>query len=104
MEKYRTADRWDWWGDTEPSMAPITESNIPDTPKAFYGDANCDGKVDISDFVLIRQTLSAPSKYKLTEQGKINADCSGNGDGITDADAAAVRKYILRMIDTLPEV
>ncbi|MCR5019897.1 dockerin type I repeat-containing protein [Ruminococcus sp.] len=104
MEKYRTADRWDWWGDTEPSMAPITESNIPDNPKAVYGDANCDGKVDISDFVLIKQTLSAPSKYKLTEQGKINADCSGSGDGITDADAVAVRKYILRMIDTLPEV
>jgi hypothetical protein len=48
--------------------------------------------------------LSAPSKYTLTEQGKINADCSGNGDGITEADAVAVRKYILKMTDTLPEV
>ena len=25
MEKYRTDNRWDWWGDGEPSMAPIEE-------------------------------------------------------------------------------
>ena len=100
MEKYRTADRWDWWGDTEPSMAPITESN---NSKVVYGDANCDGKVDISDLILIKQTLSAPSKFKLTVQGKINADCSHVGDGITDADAEAVRKYILKKITALPE-
>ncbi len=67
------------------------------------GDANCDGKVDISDAVLIMQTLSNPSKYKLTEQGRANADCSGNGDGVTNADALAIQKYKLEIIKSLPE-
>lgn len=139
INKYRTPDRWKWWGDTAPSMAPIEEkpqTTEPVTTTAetttsttsettsttsetssetttsattsavadiAYGDANCDRKVDVSDAVLIMQTLSNPSKYKLTEQGRANADCSGNGDGVTNADALAIQKYKLEIIKSLPE-
>lgn len=68
-----------------------------------YGDANCDGKVNISDAVLIMQTISNPSMYKLTEQGSANADCSGKNDGVTNSDALAIQKFMLRLIDKLPE-
>ena len=33
-----------------------------------YGDANCDGTVDMSDVVLIMQSLSNSGKYGLTAQ------------------------------------
>lgn len=67
------------------------------------GDANCDGKTDMADSVLIMQSLSNPSKYKLTAQGKVNADCCHVGDGVTNADTLAIQKYQLSIIKTLPE-
>lgn len=75
------------------------------------GDANCDNSVDLSDAVLIMQSISNPSKYgvkgtdknKITEQGNINADCSSTGDGVTNADALAIQKYKLAIITSLPE-
>ena len=149
MPKYRTANRWDWWGDTEPSMAPIEEktqtttttttetttttttsttttetttSTTSDTTTTstvtttdgkdiVYGDANCDGSVSLADAVLIMQSLANPSMYgtegtakdRITEQGKRNGDCSGNNDGITNLDALAVQKLMLKIIDSLPE-
>ena len=147
MEKYRTANRWDWWGDTEPSMAEIKEkpqtsdettttttetttttttttatntsttstttttSTSTDAAKVVYGDSNCDGSVSMADAVLIMQALANPSKYglegtddnRITAQGWKNADCSGNGDGVTNADALAVQKYKLELIPSLPE-
>ena len=64
----------------------------------------------MADAVLILQSQSNPDKYgvdgtdesHITAQGLINADCSGNGDGVTAKDALAVQKYILKLI-TLPE-
>ena len=52
---------------------------------------------------MIMQSISNPSLFKLTEQGKLNADCSNNGDGVTNADALAIQKYMLKLIDKLPE-
>lgn len=49
------------------------------------------------------QTLSNPSKFKLTDQGRINADCYNVGDGVTNADALAIQKYKLSLITELPE-
>ncbi|MCQ2459750.1 MAG: SH3 domain-containing protein [Ruminococcus sp.] len=67
------------------------------------GDANCDKTVNMSDAVLIMQSISNPSKYSIygtdtthiTEQGMKNADCDGSKDGVTNADASAIQKYVL---------
>ncbi len=59
------------------------------------GDANCDKTVDMSDAVLIMQSLSNPSKYKLTEQGRENADF--DGDGVTNGDALTIQKKLLKL-------
>ncbi len=75
------------------------------------GDANCNGTVEMADAVLILQSQANPDKYgvsgtdkdHITEQGIINADCSGGGDGITGMDALAIQKYILKLIPSLPE-
>ena len=61
--------------------------------KTVTGDSNIDGNVDMSDVVLIMQSLANPDKYKLTPQGRKNADHDGNG--ITNADALAVQKGLL---------
>ena len=74
----------------------------PGTEAKLYGDANCDGTVDVSDAVIIMQSLSNPSKYKLTEEGKANGDCSNTGDGITNADALAIQRYKLQLVSKLP--
>lgn len=85
--------------------APPTEN-----PVVQYGDANLDGNIDMSDAVLIMQSLSNPDKYGLygsdesaiTQQGMINADCCNTGDGVTNQDALAIQKYKLELISSLP--
>lgn len=74
------------------------------------GDSNCDGEVNMADAVLIMQYLSSPDRYTLTAQGKINADCTSrqeyifnSGDGVTNADALEIQRYILKLIDSLTD-
>ena len=149
INKYRTADRWDWWGDGVPSMAPIEEkpkttttttttttsttttSSTTTTTSAtttssvttssttsdenenrVYGDANCDGAVDMSDVVLIMQSLANPNKYgldgtdskHLTTRGSDNADVDTSSKGITANDALRIQEYLLHKISDLKPV
>ncbi|MDE6424627.1 MAG: dockerin type I repeat-containing protein [Ruminococcus sp.] len=60
--------------------------------KYFKGDANEDGKLNISDAVLIMQALSNPNDYQLTKQGAKNADVNGDG-GVTTADALEIQMH-----------
>jgi len=79
-------------------------------PKADYGDANCDGGVDMADVVLIMQALANPNKYgvngsdanHITSKGTANADCFNVGDGMTTNDALAVQQYLLKLVAALP--
>lgn len=79
--------------------------------KTIYGDADCDGKVMLNDAVLVMQAIGNPDAYgvggsessHITESGKINADVSGNGDGLTNMDALSIQKYLLKLINELPE-
>jgi len=87
----------------------------PDTPdQKLRGDANCDGKVDMSDAVLIMQFQANPSAYGLTgsnknhitSQGMANADVIGGtsgkgGDGVTTNDALQIQKYMLQLVTEL---
>lgn len=85
------------------------QPDIPDN-KTVWGDANCDGKVDMSDAVLVMQSLSNPDKYGLkgsdpthiTEKGQFNADVYENGtSGITNEDALQIQKFKLELINSL---
>ncbi|MCR4639273.1 carbohydrate-binding domain-containing protein [Ruminococcus sp.] len=76
-----------------------------------YGDANLDGSVDMSDCVLIMQSLANPSKFgttgtnerHLTVDGADLADVSERGNGITANDALSIQRYLLGTIKSLPE-
>ena len=68
-----------------------------------YGDANCDTKVDMSDVVLIMQSLANPNKYgingsdnnHLTEKGSANADVDKAVAGVTANDALFIQEFLL---------
>ncbi len=89
-------------GAVPPTTTPANTTTVPNTTKAptttttsgktVYGDANCDGKVEIADATLILQFLTNKDEYKLSNQGMINADCCNNGDGVTASDALAIQK------------
>lgn len=72
-----------------------------DVEVKLIGDANNDGSVDLADATAIIQHIGNIGRYRLSEQGEINADC--NGDGIiTGADAIAIQKLEAKQIDKLP--
>lgn len=95
---------------TSETTTTTTTSTTTIVDDLLYGDANTDGKVDISDAVMILQAIANKDKYGLTgndpthitESGCRNADCSSVGDGVTTKDTLAVQKYIIDLI-TLPE-
>lgn len=70
--------------------------NMPQTLDLLNlsGDADCDDKVTINDAVLIMQSIANPDKYQLTEQGIVNADVFGDGDGVTISDATAIMEMV----------
>jgi len=76
-----------------------------------YGDANCDGSVQMADAVLIMQSLSNGEKFGLdgtdpthiTEEGSDRGDVAARGNGITANDALAIQKYLLGIVKNLPE-
>ncbi|MDE7138264.1 MAG: glycoside hydrolase [Ruminococcus sp.] len=99
-----------WWsnvmepGDKEPrdvdcDLISYNGNKIGESDVA-YGDADESGKVNINDAVLIMQSIANPDKYKLTEQGKANADVVDNGSGITSADALAIQYIQSKTITT----
>ena len=84
----------------------IAENTIEDdNPEAkLIGDANDDNDVTVADAVAILQYIGNKDKYKLTDDGKVNADCYNPGDGITAKDALAIQKLDAGILEKLPEI
>ncbi len=82
---------------------------LPPIEKFVRGDANCDDIVTLADAVLVMQSIANPQKFglkgtdehHLTKKGASNADISGIDDGITNADALVIQKYMLGYIKDL---
>jgi hypothetical protein len=91
--------------DTEVStFKPGTTINVGDS----YGDANCDGNVNIADAVLVMQVATNPDKYaqgksklSITALGEKNADVDGK-KGLSNSDALLIQKYKLGLIKKFP--
>ena len=76
-----------------------------DETNVVYGDSNEDGNVNISDAVLIMQSIANPDEFKMTEQGKNNADVYKRGDGVTNNDALTIQYVEIKTLtaEDLPE-
>ena len=101
----------------EPKATTTTTTNVTTTSTVsttivkdtVYGDANCDGGVDMADVVLIMQSLANPNKYgingtdsnRITKQGQLNGDVEGEKNGITGSDALEIQRYLLGIVKAL---
>ena len=65
-----------------------------------YGDLNGDGVIDSFDYVLLKQYLAKKTTFNSLQTDAADLYLDG---GITYADASSLRKYLLGMIDKLPE-
>lgn len=65
------------------------------------GDVNFDGKIDMTDAVLISKAVSG--SVSMDGIQKIVMDCDGDGD-ITTNDAAVLVRFLVHLEDTLPPV
>jgi len=66
------------------------------------GDANTDGRINVSDAVTVLQYIANAEKYPLTPEGMENADCDGEA-GLTGSDAIAIQKADAGIISLAPE-
>ena len=84
------------------TTVPVTTTTSTTQPTdILLGDANCDGRVDIADVVIIKCYLINSKDYSITKQGLINADVNESGNGINIQDSLAILKYALKLITTL---
>ena len=68
-----------------------TEGTTVPGKEIVKGDANGDGKVNVSDAVTVLQYIANQSKYPMNDSGKAAADCDGE-PGITGGDALAIQR------------
>ncbi|MDE7364448.1 MAG: glycoside hydrolase family 9 protein [Ruminococcus sp.] len=84
------------WG-TEPDGTSAGTNTPSGAGKILWGDANCDGAVNIADATAIIQALGNKDKYALSPQGAINADVDGSV-GVTGLDAITIQQIEAKMI------
>ena len=93
--------------ETETTVAiSTTESKTSETsgsvdPKnVLYGDVNLDGRVDITDAVLLNKVAAGAVTLDTAEK-QVNADCDANGE-VDSKDAVVLLKFLVSLIKTLP--
>lgn len=67
-----------------------------EAPKIPYGDVDCDGKIKISDVVLLQRYTNEES-VNITASGIVNADVNHDGD-LSAEDVTMILKAIARLI------
>ncbi len=77
-----------------------SESTSAAPSAVFYGDVNLDGRVDITDAVLLNKAIAGA--VKLDNAALVNADCDANGEMSTN-DAISLLRFLVHLIDSLPQ-
>ena len=76
-----------------------TWERYQESTSVLYGDVNLDGKVDISDAVLLNKAASG--MVTLNDQAAKNADCNDNGELGAD-DAVVLLQFLVHVENSLP--
>ena len=84
---------------TAASTTASDSGEVPVTGASLYGDVNLDGKVDITDAVLLNK--KAAGQVDLNAQAAANADCMFNGE-INGDDATTLLQFLVQLISSLP--
>ncbi len=76
-----------------------TTSDIEPVKPELYGDTNVDGKIDLTDAIMLNKYCA--DVVSLTDQAFANADC--NADGVVDTnDAIALLRFLVHLVNALP--
>ncbi len=86
-----------WWKFT-PADSDPTPTPTP-TPNQLLGDVNNDGKVNSTDFQLLKMHILR--QRQLTGTGLLNADVNRDGS-VNSSDCTLLKRYILRIISVFP--
>ena len=81
-------------GATDPGSDPGDDPG--QSSASLYGDVDCDGKVKISDVVLLSRFVNEEA-VTIKSEGKKNAEVTGDGE-LSAEDVTAILKYIARLI------
>ncbi|MGN1403858.1 MAG: cohesin domain-containing protein [Ruminococcus sp.] len=76
-----------------------TTTKVTGNSSVLYGDVNCDGRVDITDSVLLNK--AAAGAVKLSDAAATNADCDANGE-LGSNDAIVLLKFLVHLVTSLP--
>ena len=76
-----------------------TTSSAQTEPTALYGDLNLDGRVDITDAVLLNKACAGA--VMLDDAAKKNADCNGDSEVGSD-DAVVMMQFLVHIVNKLP--
>ncbi len=91
--------------DETTTTASDSETSTTTTSREFpanvlYGDVNLDGRVDITDAVMLNKIAAGAVQMDSDQQG-LNADCDANGE-VDSKDAIVLLKFLVSMINALP--
>jgi mannan endo-1,4-beta-mannosidase len=84
------------------TSADITTTTTTVVGDICYGDADCDGDVDVDDIVAVTCYVADPVANPLSDDALVNCDVYGGGDGVNGMDALSIQKFLVRIIDELP--
>lgn len=87
----------DFTAEATSGKVTVGDGQTPDPVDADWGDANCDGSVDVADAVLMSRYVASDSGIQITTQGITNSDVTHDGV-ITAADTTKVINYIAKKI------
>lgn len=76
-----------------------TETTVSVDASILYGDINLDGRVDITDAVLLNK--AAAGAVKLSDQALLNADCNADKE-LGNNDAIILLKFLVSLVKSLP--
>ena len=86
---------------TTTASSPITSDTTEPLPSdLLFGDVNLDGKVNLTDAVLLNKAVA--DVVDLSEKAQKNADCKMDGE-VNGNDAITLLQFLTHIIDTLPE-
>lgn len=89
-------------GTEAPGIVTTESSATTETEPAtvsLYGDANLDGRVDITDAVLMNK--AAAGQVELSAQARANADCMAD-NVLSSDDALSLLQFLVHIISSLP--
>lgn len=88
------------YGDRIGSVTFEVPADTGTSEKTVLGDVNLDGRIDITDAVLLNKTCAGV--VSLTDAAKKNADCDCDGE-VGSNDAVSLMRFLVHLISTLPE-